>query len=192
MKTCPDSAGLQSLDNFGDNTSRPDGTAHYCRECFRRRAVESYRRRSTEAGHQLRGERVVPEGHKWCPDCSGAVPFEDFHLAPRQSGGRASYCKPCKRQRDEAKRLKRVYGLDGTQLAAMREAQNGVCLLCRERPARHVDHDPLTGRVRALLCFPCNVGLGQFGDRPVLLRRAAAYVENTRGGERRCRRASWR
>lgn len=35
-----------------------------------------------------------------------------------------------------------------------------------------------TGRVRGLLCFNCNVGLGYYADRPECLRRAADYLEN--------------
>jgi hypothetical protein len=34
----------------------------------------------------------------------------------------------------------------------MVEQQGGVCALCRERPAQHVDHDHVTGRVRGVLC----------------------------------------
>nr|WP_078884185.1 endonuclease domain-containing protein [Streptomyces sp. NRRL S-340] len=41
----------------------------------------------------------------------------------------------------------------------------------------HVDHCHGTGRVRGVLCFSCNAALGQFKDRPDVMRRAAAYVE---------------
>lgn len=54
--------------------------------------------------------------------------------------------------------------------------QGGVCAICRAAPAAHVDHDHATGAVRALLCFNCNGGLGQFRDDPDTLREAAEYV----------------
>jgi hypothetical protein len=56
----------------------------------------------------------------------------------------------------------------------MLEVQGGLCAVCKAAPAVHVDHDHVTGAVRALLCFNCNGGLGQFKDNPELL-HAAAY-----------------
>jgi hypothetical protein len=40
-----------------------------------------------------------------------------------------------------------------------------------------VDHNHVTGAVRALLCTNCNTGLGRFDDSRELLRRAIAYLE---------------
>jgi hypothetical protein len=62
----------------------------------------------------------------------------------------------------------------------MLTAQGGLCAVCRTAPAAHVDHDHVTGRVRALLCFNCNGGLGQFKDDPEVMRAAAVYVERHR------------
>ncbi|MFJ6757867.1 endonuclease VII domain-containing protein [Streptomyces sp. NPDC091273] len=56
-------------------------------------------------------------------------------------------------------------------------AQGEVCAICQEGLAEHVDHDHQTGKVRGVLCFSCNAALGQFKDRPDVMRRAAAYVE---------------
>ena len=58
----------------------------------------------------------------------------------------------------------------------MLAAQQGVCAICRVAPAKHVDHDHATGAVRALLCFNCNGGLGQFKDDPAVMLAAAEYL----------------
>lgn len=60
----------------------------------------------------------------------------------------------------------------------MLTAQGGLCAMCREAPAEHVDHDHASGRVRGLLCFNCNGALGQFRDRTELMLRAVAYLGN--------------
>ena len=72
--------------------------------------------------------------------------------------------------------LKRRYGITAEEVDEMLAAQGGVCAICRTAPAAHVDHDHATGAVRALLCFGCNGGLGQFKDNPEFLRAAAYYV----------------
>jgi hypothetical protein len=61
----------------------------------------------------------------------------------------------------------------------MVEQQSGLCALCRIRPAEHVDHDHMTGRVRGVLCFNCNGGLGQFKDSIASLRAAIDYLETS-------------
>jgi hypothetical protein len=66
----------------------------------------------------------------------------------------------------------------------MLAAQGGLCAICQVAPAAQVDHDHVTGAVRALLCFNCNGGLGQFKDDAAVLRAAADYVERHGGSER--------
>ena len=56
-------------------------------------------------------------------------------------------------------------------------AQGGVCAICQDAPAAHVDHDHATGAVRGVLCFNCNGGLGQFRDRTDVMRKAIKYLE---------------
>lgn len=53
----------------------------------------------------------------------------------------------------------------------------GLCAICREAPAEHVDHDHETGRVRGLPCFDCNGALGQFRDRRDLMLAAIGYLD---------------
>jgi hypothetical protein len=44
-------------------------------------------------------------------------------------------------------------------------------------PGVFVDHCHRTGRVRGVLCFNCDNGLGHFGDNTVLLESAALYLD---------------
>jgi len=71
------------------------------------------------------------------------------------------------------------YGISRDDYAAMLEAQNHACGICRRAFQRtpQVDHCHITGLVRGLLCGPCNNGLGQFGDNIDFMRNAIAYME---------------
>jgi hypothetical protein len=74
----------------------------------------------------------------------------------------------------------RRYGLTPEEYEAMLAEQNGVCAICKRPPIAGnslcVDHDHMTGRVRGLLCSPCNVVLGHWGDDPQIARHAAEYL----------------
>ena len=127
---------------------------------------------------------------KRCPDCGKYKPLSDFPRNRRTKSGYATYCKPCHNARgDESRRrlhgssrhyhLKRRYGIGATEVEHLIREQGGVCLICGKRNPDHVDHDHVTGRVRGVLCFNCNGGIGQFSDDPARLYRAAFYVEDT-------------
>lgn len=76
--------------------------------------------------------------------------------------------------------LWRRYGLREEAFDALFQAQSGKCAICQEEQQGRsltVDHDHDTGEVRALLCRECNLGLGQFKDNLLLLRRAVNYME---------------
>ena len=64
----------------------------------------------------------------------------------------------------------------------MYAAQDGKCAICAKGAEDElhgvfsVDHDHVTGAVRALLCRPCNLGLGKFEDDPKRLLAAVEYL----------------
>jgi Recombination endonuclease VII len=79
--------------------------------------------------------------------------------------------------------LRRRYGITAEHFDQMFAEQGGLCKICREAPAAHVDHDHVTDRVRGLLCFNGNGALGQFRDRTDLMLRAVAYLRRGAWGE---------
>lgn len=172
---------------FTRDKRRRDGLAFYCREHFRQRLRESKLRRVGQPRSRHVLQRESPTGYKWCPDCDTVKPLEDFPRTRASRSGRYTYCLPCHNARGRATleqvggsrtyHLKRRYGITAEDADAMPAAQRGLCAICRTAPAAHVDHDHKTGDVRALLCFNCNGGLGQFRDDPAVLRAAADYVE---------------
>lgn len=73
--------------------------------------------------------------------------------------------------------LRAKYGITPEQFLAMVEKQEGRCAICTRTRLLHVDHRHSDGKVRELLCFKCNAGIGQLEDNPELLRAAALYLE---------------
>jgi hypothetical protein len=115
-------------------------------------------------------------------------PVSEFARSSANPSGLHSYCLVCHNARGRASlakvggsrtyHLKRRHGITAEAADAMLEAQGGLCAICRAAPAVHVDHDHSSGRVRALLCFNCNGGLGQFKDDPDVLQMAVFYLQH--------------
>jgi hypothetical protein len=86
-------------------------------------------------------------------------------------------------------------GLSPEAVRAAMQAQGGLCAICA-RPlgalftvdhdhflAERHGHDPRRGCpscFRGILHTPCNTALGAFNDDPIVLRRAADYIERRR------------
>ena len=80
------------------------------------------------------------------------------------------------RQRQRVLSRRWSYGLTDDAFKRMKEAQNNRCALCNRKVKLVVDHCHHTGRIRGLLCYRCNTGLGFLGDTPDSLDRAFKYV----------------
>jgi hypothetical protein len=186
-KLCKDCGELRPASEFTRDRARRDGLSFYCKTHPRRRLLQAKGARQGPPKSRHPREVPVPPGHKWCPDCASVKRVEEFARNASQPSGWAPYCKPCHNVRGKAAKdkvggsrtyhLKRRYGITAEDADAMLLAQGGACAICTAAPAVHVDHDHETGAVRALLCFNCNGGLGQFKDDPLLLHAAAYYVQ---------------
>lgn len=93
--------------------------------------------------------------------------------------GWAGWCKPHVALDGH---LKREYGIGLGDRVKLAEQQGHTCAICATAPGTpyadelHVDHCHATGKVRGLLCGPCNRALGLMQDNPVRLAAAARYV----------------
>lgn len=193
MKECRHCGIVKSLDNFDRSTDGLQGRSSRCKECRRTYNRAAYQR-SRDGLPGLRLARPVGAA-KACRDCGQVLPPEAFYRSARAADGRSSYCTSCQEARVTSSmakkggrrsyRLQRRYGITAADADAMLEAQGGLCAVCCERPAEHVDHDHLTGKVRGMLCFCCNQGLGNFRDRADVMRAAIAYLETHSWQKRR-------
>lgn len=96
--------------------------------------------------------------------------------------GRRKRASPAARRAARDRRYLRLYGITLAEYERMGRAQRWRCKICARPPypagSRLVpDHNHATGRVRRLLCGPCNSGLGLFGEKPERLRAAADYLD---------------
>jgi hypothetical protein len=89
------------------------------------------------------------------------------------------------RRKDLARRRKvrrrdglMTYGMTVADYNARLAIQIGVCAICKKKSDRTlgVDHCHKCGKIRGLLCFNCNSGLGCFYDSGSLMSAADAYV----------------
>ncbi len=126
---------------------------------------------------------------KRCSRCREVKPNDEFVRNRSNKDGLGTYCKPChnfvtkrnKQRRYGGERsflLRLRYGIDEADFDRIVEAQGGLCAICHTKPAKHVDHDHATGKVRGILCFTCNRALGYWGDEPANLELALIYLDS--------------
>jgi hypothetical protein len=161
---------------FSEYRARSDSAGGLSRTC---RACDAETGRSLRESAERRHDpaNVVPE--KKCSKCKLLKPASEFRPKKTATGGLRSRCRSC--EIDDTREMK--YGIDRREFDALMKAQGGRCAICK-RPfsgvgakQTHVDHDHVTGRVRGLLCYTCNVGIGYFNDSVAMLEHAIAYLK---------------
>ena len=140
---------------------------------------------------------------KMCTTCKVVKPPEDFYDGYKSKNQRYSTnkryphsrCKECDHVKNKAyikinrakvtkqqmvRHREREYGVTEEQYNNMILSQNNLCAICSQPSTRtlNVDHDHETGKVRALLCINCNLGIGNFQDSLVYLQNAVDYLNH--------------
>ena len=180
------------LSEFSPSKENRDGRTSYCRSCFRVRDAGYRAARAAAQGKIVRPRPVLPDGRARCPSCKTVKPIDECGTRSGGRTGRVSYCYPCfNRIKEESRQrvhggsrnyhLQRRYGITAADADAMAEAQGGLCAICRERPAEHVDHDHLTGKVRGMPHCCATRGSATSGTEQTCSARPSATWRPTAG-----------
>lgn len=138
---------------------------------------------------------------KACSKCQEVKPLSEYYGNKKASDGKASECKSCSKARQKAyydanpdarkqytikTRLKTHYGITPEDRARMLEEAEHKCQICKDdiylpdtsnkNSNANIDHCHDTGRVRGVLCGPCNRALGLFKDNPAIIMAAHSYL----------------
>jgi hypothetical protein len=149
-----------------------------------------------------------PEPIKFCSQCSDYRPKSTFGKNKSNKDGLARLCKKCtnsnkqtwkkknpdkvaanqlsykkrnpgKRQKSNLdNKYKYRYGISLNEFKEMCVSQHNLCAICLSFTKLCVDHDHKNGRVRGLLCGPCNRAIGCLKDSSVAAERAVSYLRN--------------
>ena len=73
---------------------------------------------------------------------------------------------------------KRIYGITSEDFESMAASQGYACAICKMVSTRtlHIDHDHKTNKVRGLLCYQCNIGIGCLKENAEFLSNAIKYL----------------
>lgn len=132
---------------------------------------------------------------KLCKSCDTVKPVNEFAMKHGKPAGKCKLCfsayykqyykdnpdkyDALKKRINENRPSRRLknYGLTEDEYDKLMSAYEGLCHICKSKPATAIDHDHETGAVRGVLCALCNVGLGALGDTLESIRSALSYLE---------------
>lgn len=113
-----------------------------------------------------------------CVECAPIVKAVHRSTAKYKETDRAYYQKNKSKIKNNQK-LSR-YKISQSQFDDLLLSQNGKCGICKIDLAlikACIDHCHTTGKVRGILCIPCNSGIGMFRDKIETLKSAIEYLK---------------
>jgi len=194
-KICKKCDTRQPLENF--NEYEPGKKRNLCKLCQRRKTIDWETENKTRHEAGLESYPLT----KTCYKCKVEQPRDNFTKDWSRKDGLYSLCKGCAAaksskiyknnqesenvRRYEA-RVKAEYGITVEQKDLIFREQGEVCAVCKSPSVRRrvrgrdqtwpIDHDHKTGKVRGILCSPCNMVLGLVGDSEQVLLSMVDYI----------------
>lgn len=186
-KSCSKCKLIKSANSFDRHSD--GGLQPRCKECRH----EDYLAKKTHA-EDKRKNVVLTDGGRECLDCKEPKLWSEFINDKWGYNGKTAVCRPCRNKshrekypekrrgiKDRPDRLRRLYNLTYEQLVHMLDSQHSLCAnracgktihfdpkgTTRERAV--IDHNHTTGKVRGLLCSPCNLVLGTMEKKENLI-----------------------
>jgi len=130
-----------------------------------------------ESRHREAAAKVMATGIKRCSKCKEMKLLSAF--GPRSVSvylGLCSWCFDCWRDNH----LRRKFGISLEEVRELIRSQDGMCAVkgCETLvdTGSPVDHCHESGRIRGILCTPCNVSIGMLGEDPRRIAGLAEYV----------------
>jgi hypothetical protein len=161
-KRCKRCGELKSTDDFYANPKGAGGLRPECKTCTR-----AYR----SAWYAENASAEVARVKAW----------QQANVERVNAGQRKRRQDPARKLKERDAYLRRKYGIGLEEYDAKLAEQDGCCAICRREPrsdiSLHVDHDHVTGKIRGLLCFRCNVAIGLISEDHDSLRAIADYLD---------------
>ena len=138
-------------------------------------------------------DKLKKDGHKSaCRDCYKVYDQKRYWSDPegqrkRVQDYRESLTKEQKYISNRNTKLKQAYGLTHEQVEEMKRLQDYKCYVCNKHESEAgskglvVDHNHTTGKIRKLLCSPCNTALGLLNEDVGIFTSLIKYVEEHNG-----------
>lgn len=132
---------------------------------------------------RARQEQGSTKLQSWCRSCENARKQEQrqdpiYRETELNKNKQRDRTPEATLKRKEKKLIAR-YGITLEQQKQMLSNQNGKCGICPNllnEDNLHTDHNHKTGKVRGLLCVPCNHAIGLLQDSPEIALSAASYI----------------
>ena len=169
MKKCKDCGETKPFTEYAKNYRMKDGYINKCHDCLLiekaiYRDKNKLKLREYQRNYQATPEyKVKKQVYRQRPEVKlKERQRKGYNIIPRKSKGH----KNNRLSKDE-------YNI-------MLEKQGHNCAICHNHLIRpNIDHDHKTNKIRGLLCFHCNVGLGFFKDKVEYLNDAIKYLSKS-------------
>jgi hypothetical protein len=136
--------------------------SRYCKDC---------QNKNTNANRARRAAERKSGAHCKCSQCKVVKPPEAF------GNGGNTYCLEC----DSEVKAAITYKISRAQVRELRSKPK--CEICKKEfqlaKDRNIDHCHESGKIRGVLCYRCNTGIGLFGDDTGILMSAIRYLSDS-------------